>query len=93
MASRQGRGEPLTALAGGKWVISSSVADVVAFYSEIVTIADGTEAWITAIEAILRAGPEERQARNQRAQPLLAANTWEAIATRMAELVDDQLGL
>lgn len=78
-------------LAGGKPVISSSVADVVAFYSEIVTIADGADAWISSIEVMLEAGPDELRKRNERAQPLLAANTWDAIATRMAELTDEQL--
>jgi glycosyltransferase involved in cell wall biosynthesis len=78
-------------LAGGKPVISSSVADVVAFYSEIVAIADGADAWISAVEALLAASPAERRVRNERAQPLLAANTWDAIAARMADLVDEQL--
>jgi glycosyltransferase involved in cell wall biosynthesis len=74
-------------LAGGKPVISSSVADVVAFYSEIVSIADGPAEWISAIETLLHAGPAELQARNERAQPMLFANTWDAIASRMAEQI------
>lgn len=78
-------------LAGGKWVISSSVPDVVAFYCDIVVIADGVDAWIARIEAILAAPPEDLQARRERAQPVLAASTWDAIAARMAALIDDQL--
>ncbi len=78
-------------LAGGKAVISSSVADVVAFYSEIVAIADGADAWISCVEVMLGAGPDELRGRNERAQPLLAANTWDAIATQMADLADEQL--
>jgi glycosyltransferase involved in cell wall biosynthesis len=74
-------------LAGGKPVISSSVADVVAFYRDIVTIADGPAEWMNAIEAHLHANPAELQARNERAQPLLLANTWDAIAARMAEQI------
>lgn len=78
-------------LAGGKWVISSPVPDVVAFYSEIVAIADGAEAWITAIEAMLAAPVKELQVRLERARPMLEASTWDAIAARMADLIDEQL--
>jgi UDP-galactopyranose mutase len=80
-------------LAGGKWVLSSSVPDVAAFYHEIAAIADGAAAWIAAIENILQAGQAELQARLARAQPALEASTWDAIATRMADLIDAQLGL
>lgn len=78
-------------LAGGKPVISSSVADVVAFYRDIVTIVDGVDSWISAIEAMLQAQPGELEARHERAQPVLAANTWDAIAARMAALIDAQI--
>lgn len=74
-------------LAGGKPVISSSVPDVVAFYRDIVTIADGSAAWISAITELLQADPAERRARNERAEPLLQAQTWDAIASRMAEQI------
>jgi hypothetical protein len=78
-------------LAGDKWVISTSVPDVVAFYSEIVAIADGADAWIATIEASLAAPTGELQARLERARPVLEASTWDAIAARMADLVDEQL--
>lgn len=80
-------------LAGGKWVLSSSVPDVAGFYHEIAAIADGADAWITAVENILQAGQAELQARLARAQPALEASTWDAIAARMADLIDAQLGL
>lgn len=78
-------------LAGGKWVLSSSVPDVAAFYNEVAAIADGADAWIAAVETILQAGPDELEERLARAQPLLAAQTWDAIAARMASLIDEQL--
>ncbi len=78
-------------LAGGKWVISSSVPDVTAFYQEIVAIADGAEAWVTTLERILRADPAALRARLALAQPALETNTWDAIAERMAHLIETQL--
>jgi glycosyltransferase involved in cell wall biosynthesis len=75
-------------LAGGKPVISSSVPDVAAFYDEIVTIADGPEAWLAAIPAILAETPAERQARQERAQPIIQEHSWDDIARRMWELMD-----
>jgi glycosyltransferase involved in cell wall biosynthesis len=78
-------------LAGGKWVLSSSVPDVVAFYEDIVSIADGADAWITAAEALLHSSPTKLQAQLARTEPILAANTWESIAGRMADLIDTQL--
>lgn len=78
-------------LAGGKRVISSAVPDVVAFYCEIVAIVDGAAGWIAAIERLLSEEPAERQARLKQVRPLLAANTWDAIAARMAGLIDAQL--
>jgi UDP-galactopyranose mutase len=70
-------------LAGGKHVLSTSVPDVVATYRNIVTIADGIPAWITAIEQILAAPPAELQARLERAQPLLEQGSWDGIAEQM----------
>lgn len=78
-------------LAGGKWVISSAVPDVVAAYRDIVTIAGGVEGWITAIETMLRADPAHLAARLERAAPILAASTWDSIAARMADLIELQL--
>lgn len=78
-------------LAGGRWVVSSSVPDVVASYGALVTIADGAEAWVTALERALQAEPAALAARLALAQPVLEANTWDAIAARMAALMDARL--
>jgi glycosyltransferase involved in cell wall biosynthesis len=78
-------------LAGGKPVISSSVPDVAAFYRKIVTLADGPEAWIEAIEHLLAATPAEQQARLELAEPILEANTWDSIAACMWELMQERL--
>jgi glycosyltransferase involved in cell wall biosynthesis len=79
-------------LAGGKWVIGSSVPDVVAFYSEIVAIADGVDAWIAGLEQIFQASPEDLLKRMERARPVLEQSTWDNIAGRMSALIDEQLG-
>ncbi|HEX6292393.1 MAG TPA: glycosyltransferase [Herpetosiphonaceae bacterium] len=78
-------------LAGGKDVISTSVPDVVATYQGIVTVADGVDAWIAAIERLLAASPAERQERQQRAEPLLEQATWDGIAARMWALMIERL--
>lgn len=80
-------------LAGGRWVLSSSVPDVVALYREVVAIADGADAWIAAAQAILHAGPAALAARLERARPMLEAGTWDAIAERMAGLIEAQIAL
>jgi UDP-galactopyranose mutase len=78
-------------LAGGKPVISSSVPDVVASYRKIVTIADGPETWIEAIEHLLAATPAEQWARLERVEPILQDNTWDSIAERMWKLMEERL--
>jgi glycosyltransferase involved in cell wall biosynthesis len=78
-------------LAGGKPVISSSVPDVVATYPDVVTIADGVDAWIAALDAMLAEPVDVRQQRLERAQPLLDAGSWDDIAARMWALMEARL--
>lgn len=78
-------------LAGGKPVISTSVPDVVAFYDEIVHIADGAAAWLVTVEHMLRLPDEERRARAERAQAVLAENTWDSVAARIWALIEERL--
>jgi hypothetical protein len=77
-------------LAGGKDVISSSVPDVVATYQRIVTIVDGVDAWITAIEQLLKSSSVDRADRQERAQPLLEAGSWDGIAARMWAIIQER---
>lgn len=78
-------------LAGGKPVISTSVPDVVAFYQDIVYICDGPGAWLQTIEQMLSATDEERQARLDRAEPIIAQSSWDSIAERMWGLMEERL--
>lgn len=78
-------------LAGGKQVISSSVPDVVATYTDIVAIADGPDAWVAGVERLLAEGPAARQARAERADPILAQSAWDDIAAKMWALIQGAL--
>lgn len=75
-------------LAGGKPVLSTPVPDVVASYSELVTITGGVDAWIAAATDLL-AGPPAVEARLEQARPALEASTWDSIAERMEALMED----
>lgn len=76
-------------LAGGKEVVSTSIPDVVATYQGVVTIADGAEAWVDAIERLLRADSVEKQGRREDARLLLERSTWDGIVDRMWALMQD----
>ena len=78
-------------LAGGKPVISTSVPDVVAFYKDIVHIADGPGAWLQAVDQVLNAKVEQWQARWARAEIMLQESSWDSIAERMWALIEDRL--
>jgi glycosyltransferase involved in cell wall biosynthesis len=78
-------------LAGDKPVISTSVPDVVATYPGIVTIVDGADAWIAAIEDLLAEQAADHNERLERAQPLLAAGSWDGIASQMWTLMEERL--
>ena len=78
-------------LAGGKPVISTSVPDVVAFYKEIVYLADGPAAWLQTVEQVLNTKVEQWQARWARAEAILQESSWDSIAGRMWALIADRL--
>lgn len=76
-------------LAGGKPVISSSVPDVVATYTGIVELADGADAWISAVEVLLSESAAARQARFERAAPILERSLWNTIVDHMWQLMGE----
>jgi UDP-galactopyranose mutase len=78
-------------LAGGKPVLSTSVPDVVAFYTGIAYIADGPGAWLNEIASILRASDEERRVRTERAEKMIAELSWDSITARMWDLIEQRL--
>lgn len=79
-------------LAVGKLVISTSVPDVVATYQEIVSIADGADAWIAEIERLLSVPELERESRRRKSLPLLERGSWDGIAAHMWVLMQEGLG-
>ncbi len=78
-------------LAGGKPVVSTSIADVVDLYGDVVRIADGPAAFVHAVEAALHECPAARAARNERASELLSDASWDRIAADMLALMDAAL--
>jgi len=78
-------------LAGGKQVVSSAVADVVATYGEIVHIADGVDGWIQAIERVLSSTPEEHTELMERAAPILEESSWDGTVGRMWAVMEARL--
>ena len=67
-------------LAGGKPVVSTPIADVIADWGEVVTIADTPAAFATACESAAATADPERDARGA---VLAAAAGWAAIVSRM----------
>jgi hypothetical protein len=79
-------------LAGGKQVVSTAVADVVAVYDEIVHIANGVDGWVQAVDRILSSTPGEREERLVRATTILQESSWDSTVARMWALIEDRLG-
>ena len=70
-------------LAGGKPVVSTPIADVVALYGDVVEIAATGKAFIAAAEAVLHRTSEADRQWRARAARLVAANDWDCIAEAM----------
>ncbi len=68
-------------------IISTPVADVVRFYSDIVYLADDHEGFITQIGAALQESAEDRARKRQREDKILAEQAWDAIADNMETLM------
>ena len=74
-------------LAGGKPVVSTPIADVVDLYGDVVSLGETAEAFVAAAEALLgRTAEEERRWRASAAHHV-AANDWDAIASRMMDVM------
>lgn len=75
-------------LAGGKPVVSTPITDVVDLYGEVVAIADSAAQFENAIEQLLHRSPTEYQAWLARADRVVAAHGWDAIAAEMLDVMD-----
>jgi UDP-galactopyranose mutase len=78
-------------MAAHKPIVSVGLPDVVALYGEVVRVADGSAAFVAAIEAALGEGPRERAARIDRERIVLGRYAWDRLAEEMAALIADRL--
>jgi UDP-galactopyranose mutase len=78
-------------LAGGKPVVSTPLADVVALYGDVVRVAATPEAFVAAIEEALAESAPARAARRERSRALLASMSWDRIAAEMLARIDAAL--
>ncbi|MDQ3701499.1 MAG: glycosyltransferase [Chloroflexota bacterium] len=74
-------------MAAHKPIVSTPVADVVSQYGTVVQIASDVAAFSTAISIALGETPAKRASRIIKEQGILARSTWDAIATRMDDLM------
>lgn len=68
-------------------IISTPVADVARFYSDIVYLADDHDGFIAQIGAALQESAEDRARKRQREDKILAEQAWDAIADNMETLM------
>ncbi len=80
-------------LAGGKPVVSTSIADVVNPYGEqqLVRIADTPAAFVQAVEALLDQTPEQVTAWQEQVDQFLAKKSWDRTWGQMRQLIQSVL--
>jgi dTDP-4-dehydrorhamnose reductase len=79
-------------LAGGKPVVSTPIADVVALYGDVVRFAAAADTFVGAIEAVLAETAAARERRLETSRRLVAEHAWDGIADRMMSLVEEADG-
>ena len=68
-------------------IISTPIADVVRFYSDIVYLADSPAQFIEQISAALNESAEVRARKHRREEKILAEQAWDVIAENMETLM------
>jgi glycosyltransferase involved in cell wall biosynthesis len=76
-------------LAAEKPVVSTPVHDVVGLYGEVVTLADGAQAFIAACERALHETPERRAERLARSATMVARHSWDEAARTVLRLIGE----
>jgi UDP-galactopyranose mutase len=76
-------------MAAHKPIVSTPVADVVGSYAEAVAIAKDAEEFVAAIDRALAETPDARERRIKRERGILARSSWDAIAARMDERMEE----
>ncbi len=78
-------------MAAHKPIVSTPLPDVVANWAEIVSIADGPEAFGRAVEQALDESPQDRAMRKVREDDFVSKNTWDRIVSEMEQHLRDVL--
>ena len=76
-------------MAAHKPIVSTPVADVVGSYSEAVAIARTPEEFVAAIDRALAETPDQREKRVSRERQILERNSWDSIAERMDQKMEE----
>lgn len=78
-------------MAARKPIVSTSVPDVVASWSDVVWIAGGPEAFARAIDQALHETEDDCRRRQERAEAHLRRSSWDGIAAAMQALIAVEL--
>lgn len=75
-------------MAAHKPIVSTPIPDVIELYGEVVRVGNSHDQFISHVEEALRADDAEQRLPRERA--LLEQNSWDAIANRIAMILDRQ---
>lgn len=76
-------------MAAHKPIVSTPVADVVGSYANAVAVCATPEEWVAAIDQALAESPTAREQRVERERQILDRNSWDSIAARMDERMQE----
>jgi UDP-galactopyranose mutase len=76
-------------MAAEKPIVSTSITDVAALYSDIVYLGDSPDEFIAACEAALGASEAETAGRTARMRQVLAKTSWNSTASAISELINE----
>ena len=78
-------------MAAERPIVSTPITDVAEPYGDVVYLGETPEAFVTACEAALSAGPAEREGRAARMRGVLARTSWDRTADAMGGLIEEAL--
>ena len=78
-------------LAGGKPIVSTPIKDVVGLYGSVTEVASAAETFVEAIHRLWNESANERAARAERSEQILAQHDWDLTASNMLQLIDEVL--
>jgi protoporphyrinogen oxidase len=71
-------------------IVSTPIADVATPYGDVVAIAEGPQEFVAACEAALALEPAQRGALAEAMRDIVASTSWDATASQMRELLEQQ---